>query len=149
MSEDGNIRFIYASTATFGDGQIETPATQRVVFNVVRKSRRNNPGWGVVGTLLFGDGQFLQVLEGKAADVDALFEVIASDDRHRDLKVLLRQAVEKPAFAQWSMKFPTMNEDLRSVLGLGLGDQFRPYQLGGKKLDALTEHLLATEEPAV
>lgn len=149
MSEDGNIQFLYASTATFGDGHIETPATQRVVFNVVRKSRRNNPGWGVVGTLLFGDGQFLQVLEGKAGDVDALFEVISSDDRHCDLQVLRRRPIEQPAFAQWSMKFPTMNEDLRSVLGLGLGDRFRPYQLDGKKVDALIQHLVASEEATV
>lgn len=149
MSDNGNIQFIYASTATFGDGHIEMPSTQRVVFDIVRRSRANNPGWGVVGALLFGDGFFLQILEGEAQAVERLSAVIFDDERHRDPVVLRRRGIETPRFARWSMKFPTMSEETRSALGLGARGRFDPHALSDRKIDALIEHLLAHEESVV
>lgn len=149
MSDEGQIQFIYASVATFGDGQIETPSTQRAVFEIVRKSRRDNPGWGVVGALLFGDGYFLQVLEGDGADVDRVSEVIFRDERHRDPQVLRRRPIDEPSFLRWSMKFPTMSNDLRAALGLGGLGKFKPYELSEKKLDKLVARLLADEESVI
>lgn len=149
MSESGYIQFIYASTATFGDGNIEMPTTQRTVFQIVRKSRANNPGWGVVGALLFGDGQFIQILEGREDKVDELFGVIRADDRHTEPTVLRRKPIDEPQFRQWSMKFPTMSEDLRNVLGLGLKTGFNPHALNDKALDSLIEHLQKSEETVV
>mgnify|MGYP006421360535 CR=1 FL=1 len=151
MSDEGNIQFIYASTATFGDGKIETPSTQLVVFDIVRKSRRDNPSrWGgVVGALLFGDGYFLQVLEGDAQNLDELSKVIFRDERHRDPRVLRRQPIDATRFAQWSMKFPSMSKDLRRALGLGGLGKFNPYKLSETKLDTLVDHLAANEDSVV
>lgn len=139
------VQLVYASTATFGDGQIETPQTQRAVFNIVRRSRANNPRWGVVGALLFGDGHFLQVLEGEEEAVDALFDKLAQDERHKDLQVLRRIAIDEPGFARWSMKFPTMDERMREVLGLSLSRSFDPHRLDGDGLTRLVA--LLAEDP--
>lgn len=150
MSKDGYIQLVYASTATFGDGNIEMPTTQRTVFQIVRKSRADNPKrWGVVGALLFGDGYFLQILEGPEESVDELFSVICADDRHAEPTVIRRKPIDQPRFLQWSMKFPTMGEDLRNVLGLGLKSKFNPYALSEKALNSLIEHLLSCEETVV
>lgn len=148
MVHENCIQIAYASTATFGDGQIESPQTQRVVFNIVRRSRANNPGWGVVGALYFGDGYFLQILEGAEENVDRLFAVIQQDDRHRDLQVLKREPIAAPQFGRWSMKFPTMDEDIRGVLGLDLTRGFNPYDFDDARLQKLIGHLLETEEAA-
>lgn len=149
MSDNGTIQFIYASSATFGDGDIETSLTQRTVFNIVRQSRRNNPGWGVVGALLFGDGHFLQILEGNEDDIDRLTSVIFNDERHSEPKILRRRSIDAPQFGQWSMKFPTMSEDLRPVLKLSRGKRFHPHSLDDRKLDTLIQHLLTQEETIV
>ncbi len=142
------VQLVYASTATFGDGQIETPTTQREVFNIVRRSRANNPAWGVVGALLFGDGHFLQVLEGEEDAVDRLFDVLEQDERHRGLQVLRRTTIEEPAFARWSMKFPTMDERMREILGLNLSRTFNPYRLDADRLDRLVALLADDPELA-
>lgn len=142
------VQLVYASTASFGDGRIETPQTQREVFNIVRRSRANNPGWGVVGALLFGDGHFLQVLEGDDNAVDRLFEVLQQDARHRDLQVLRRNTVDEPVFARWSMKFPTMDEGMREILGLNLSRSFDPYRLDDDRLNRLVAVLADDPELA-
>ncbi len=142
------VQLVYASIATFGDGQIETPGTQREVFNIVRRSRANNPDWGVVGALLFGDGHFLQVLEGEEDAVDRLLDVLQQDDRHRDLRVLRRATIDEPVFARWSMKFPTMDERMREVLGLNLTRTFEPYRLDAERLNRLIALLVDDPELA-
>ena len=84
-------------------GSTETIAAE--IRNILACARRNNAAQGVTGALLFSDGCFAQVLEGKQADVEAIFETIQCDPRHADVTILHLHAVERRSFAQWSMAF--------------------------------------------
>ena len=64
---------------------------------------RNNPTRGITGVLLSHSGWFLQVLEGSAVNVNALFKVIENDQRHSDFLLLRFLAVEARDFSDWSM----------------------------------------------
>ncbi len=64
---------------------------------------RNNPARGITGVLISHSGWFLQVLEGSAMNVNALFKVIEKDPRHSDFLLLRLNAVQNRDFSDWSM----------------------------------------------
>ncbi|MEO3405897.1 BLUF domain-containing protein [Mucilaginibacter sp. CAU 1740] len=89
---------IYLSTAVnlFNQDQLE---------ELLKKSRANNAEKSVSGMLLYYDGSFIQVLEGNAADVDSVYDVIKADKRHKNLIKIAEGEHDERAFAAWSMGF--------------------------------------------
>jgi|GEM_PF-1350717 len=94
------IQLAYVSKATGPMGDDELLA-------LLTKARKNNFRRGVGGILLFRDGVFLQVLEGKEADVDATFAKVEKDPRHYGVKVLSREPAAARQFKDWRMGFVT------------------------------------------
>ncbi len=82
--------------------------------------RANNARLGITGVLLYCEGQILQVLEGEAASVHALFANIAADVRHRSVNKLADGPVQCRVFADWSIRFQTVDtaDFTRFVRGL-------------------------------
>ncbi len=75
------------------------------VQDIVESSLENNPNRGITGLLVMSGGVFFQVLEGPAAEVDALWAVIRQDPRHDD--VLLLDSLEdcpERLFPDWSLE---------------------------------------------
>jgi Sensors of blue-light using FAD len=103
MADSKLFSLIYLSAAT-------RPFSQLDLLQLLTKSRENNSGLGVTGMLLFKDGNFLQVLEGEESKVQALYEKIAQDRRHRTLITLSMGYSPERDFPDWSMGF----NDLRS-----------------------------------
>ena len=71
----------------------------------------NNEGQGLTGVLLHKDGNFLQVIEGDETAVAALFEKIRVDPRHAGIQPLLKGAIEKREFPDWSMAFRDLRDE--------------------------------------
>ncbi len=71
--------------------------------DIARSAQARNRARGVTGLLLHVDGDFLQILEGAAADVEALFERIEQDPRNRWVTRLATERVLRRAFEDWSM----------------------------------------------
>ncbi|MEO8700343.1 MAG: BLUF domain-containing protein [Kofleriaceae bacterium] len=92
------LQLIYASGAT-------KPFTAESLRTLLVAARTNNTGAGVSGMLLHVDGAFLQVLEGEAAVVEALYTRIGKDPRHARVVRLLAREVPERNFADWSMGF--------------------------------------------
>lgn len=89
-------QLLYISTAT-------SLAPGDEVATILVSSRRNNSRDSLSG-LLWTDGtRFLQVLEGEAHQVEAAFERIRRDPRHRAVVVLHDREVECRTFGSWSM----------------------------------------------
>jgi len=108
--------------------------TSDELLALLSQCHRNNPGRGLTGMLLHGNGTFLQVLEGEDRVVDSLMTVIASDPRHTDVKIVRRESVVTRQYADWSMGFERVTDQtLQSVAGLrnfGLRN-FTPEYLSG------------------
>jgi hypothetical protein len=77
---------------------------------VLHRARANNLRSGVTGMLLYCDGNFLQLLEGEDAAVEATFDRIRRNRRHTDVTVLLDEKVRERSFAEWSMGFEKLNK---------------------------------------
>lgn len=94
------IQLAYVSTAN-------TTMSDDELLALLEKSRKKNFRRGLGGVLLFRDGIFFQILEGRQTDVEDLFAIISADPRHRDVRIVSRQEPAERCFASWRMGFVT------------------------------------------
>jgi hypothetical protein len=132
------VRLMYASRAS-------DAVDQDTLVAILKKSKAHNPSVGVTGVLCFSSGTFLQVLEGGRAGVNALYNRIAADPRHRDVVLLGYEEIDERRFAVWSMGQVNMSR-LNPALLLKYSETatLDPYAVSGKVSMALFEELVAT-----
>ena len=72
---------------------------------ILEQSQANNARDGISGLLWWDGEHFLQVFEGPEAQVEACWQRIQRDSRHRNLIVLRDVAVDVRAFGNWTMAY--------------------------------------------
>ena len=97
------------------------------VARILTQSRRNNKSNNISGVLCHGDGCFFQCLEGDRDAVEALYERLHEDDRHRDVTLLLKRPVEARRFRLWAMKYLKVDQAVRLQIQKAGLDRFDPY----------------------
>ena len=132
------VRLLYASRAA-------GKPTAKTVEAILESSRRHNPERGITGLLCHGGDVFLQVLEGGREAVNALYNEIARDPRHRDVVILHYEEVTERRFAAWTMGQVNLSKVNASLL-LKYSERavLDPYAVSGKVSMALLEELIAT-----
>ena len=75
------------------------------IKSLLRSSQKDNNKNGITGILLFSEGNFFQVLEGKKDVVIALFERIKQDSRHYDLISIFKKEISAPEFGNYEVEF--------------------------------------------
>lgn len=78
-------------------------ALDRRIGEIAEQSRVNNRDVGVTGALMVAAGAFVQAVEGPPDAVEATFERICRDLRHRRVQLLELVEVEDRAFGEWAM----------------------------------------------
>lgn len=139
------IRLTYVSRATFPpvrDGAGFHPEVGRILL----QSRRNNGRNRLVGGLYFADGCFFQVLEGRHDQVEALYTRLQDDPRHRDLEVLDRRDIPRPAFQGWAMKHVPDAPEVRALMARHGRIGFEPYSFEPALVDAMVALLLGNAD---
>ena len=91
-------RLIYFSSATRKMSTCE-------LDSLLSQSRRNNLRDGLTGLLLYGDGSFMQLLEGSEEAVGRTYQRIVDDPRHRHLTKVDDTASDARHFGDWSMGY--------------------------------------------
>lgn len=66
-------------------------------------ARRNNPLLGITGALICRNDIYLQLIEGLAQAIDALYSRILADDRHTNVELLLTEDMGERMFPAWAM----------------------------------------------
>src|SRR5690349_10256458 len=92
------LQITYASAAV-------APFSEFELAQLLRHARVKNARLDVTGMLLYHEGSFLQVIEGDARVVEALFATIGCDPRHSRVLALLRREIEARHFGDWAMGF--------------------------------------------
>jgi hypothetical protein len=77
---------------------------------ILNKAKPNNAAIDVTGSLFYNGGWFLQVLEGPAATLTALYEKISKDGRHKNLRLLYNEPAEFRTFTRWSMNMTNLDD---------------------------------------
>lgn len=121
-------RLVYASKAT-GQFGSESGGVDLGVARILTKSRLNNPKRGICGALYYGNGYFLQCLEGPTDQVLDLVETLKADSRHEEFEILLEEKAASRMFESWSMKQVAAQQDVtRFLISKGMS-RFNPYRL--------------------
>ena len=92
------------------------PLTDDEVADLLEECREFNLEHNVTGLLLYDGEQFMQLLEGYAAEVEALFCRIAADSRHHSINVCSRRDLEVRNLETWAMAFRRVNQIYPDVL---------------------------------
>ncbi len=121
------------------------PMSSEELLELLLECRKNNRAKNVTGMLLYGNGTFLQAIEGEEETIDGLLEVIKSDPRHERFQLLHRKPIERREYADWSMGFDRVDGDsAKDIEGLAnfAPDDFNFDYLTGHEpiVDKLLQH---------
>lgn len=92
-------RLIYVSRSTLPPETLENELAA-----IVAASSRRNRQRSVTGALVAYDRWFIQALEGTRDVVQPLFERIAADPRHAEVRLVSVEPTDKRLFARWGMR---------------------------------------------
>ncbi len=115
---------MYFSSARPGLGSLDIRA-------ILGGAQVRNRRLDVTGLLLFTGRHFVQVLEGRAADLDGLVKAIQLDTRHDGLQVLVRQSIRQRRYGQWAMAFVESLDDADALDRLFINTNPDPTPLAG------------------
>ncbi len=79
--------------------------------DIMAKSEVNNSQVGLTGLLCFGNGMFLQVLEGSRPAISQTYHRILQDPRHHSVELIAFDPVLQREFIEWSMKLVQLDEN--------------------------------------
>ena len=119
------VRILYISA-------IVKPLTDVDVQVILGAAQMRNRRLDVTGMLAQSDTHFAQVLEGGSDAVQATFARVASDHRHRDVRVLLEEPITRRQFERWAMGWAYRDEmahEMRELHGSSSLDDGRARAL--------------------
>jgi hypothetical protein len=140
MKNEDIVQIIYASRALFplsNDPYLVEPE----IAHILEKARSNNRSNRLVGVLCFGDGFFLQCLQGEVKKVNELLNIIKKDSRHTDIQILSKMSIDKKTFNRWSMKYAGVGSELRKLLATYDIKKFDPYTFNQSILEKVIDFL--------
>ena len=102
---------IYISTAT-------KLMTEEELTSLLETARHNNSANNITGMLLYSNGTFMQVLEGKDRDkLQTLYQTIEQDKRHHSIIRMTEGKTRKRQFPDWSMGFNHIEQETAETSG--------------------------------
>lgn len=134
------VRLLYASRLADGDHA-------DLIESILSQSRRRNPELGITGVLCHADGVFMQVLEGGRAPVNTLYNRIAGDARHHEVRLLHYEEITERRFGGWTMGQVNLTRINPSTLLKYLEKpELDPFSVPGRSSLALIDELIATAQ---
>lgn len=131
------LRLVYASEINFVPTAVGS-SIDPVITEILAQSRRNNGPRNIGGVLCYADGFFFQCLEGDRPVVEALYDRLLEDERHRNMTLLSKRPVTQRMFKLWSMKFMNVDAKIRRMLQIEKLESFEPHSFS----DLMVERLL-------
>ncbi len=101
------------------------PFDEAKLIELLHQARENNRLLDITGMLLYVNGKFMQVLEGKRQTVKDLYSHITNDRRHKRVTTLLEGESPNRIFDRWSMGFKKLSDDdFKNLSGFQDTDEF-------------------------
>ncbi len=85
------------------ESQAAEDLTAACIARLVRRSWSFNVRKDLTGELRLRDGRFVQVIEGRCADILMLAARIIADSRHGAIRILALRGIEARRFAGWTV----------------------------------------------
>lgn len=121
------VHLVYVSAATIEISEDDFNSIIRTLLKII-------PSRGITGMILYSEGSFLQLIEGKRHEVDMVYERIREDYRHTNILKIYEESVDRRYFKEWCVA--VANLPACKLEGIhGCSDFFR----SGKTLRELEE----------
>lgn len=136
-------RLVYASVAR--------PALDYSTLTaILRSAEARNESDGITGILCFGNGYFLQALEGERTKINATYARIMADSRHERCELLAYGPIPFRRYADWSMKLVGLDDKATAqrrslVLRHSTERLFEPLKMTGDQACHFLEGLALLE----
>lgn len=101
------------------------------------QSRDRNKRLDITGMLFYFNHTFIQLIEGKEADVKLLYKDICNDTRHKRVITLKQGARSERYFQDWSMGFKSIDNNQLNVI-----EAYRNLQTSTKLNDSAFFNLM-------
>ncbi|MBO1530272.1 BLUF domain-containing protein [Psychrobacter sp. F1192] len=128
LADTALIQMVYVSSLS-----LKGRLSSSIFVDLGKHARAYNTANGITGILCYGNGHFLQCIEGEKAKVEALQQRIFTDSRHKNIKILLLQAIHQRSFMDWRMRSLFLErwlwspETKQQASQLAVFLPFRPY----------------------
>lgn len=130
------VQLIYVSRALFSASN-NPSSVEPEVARILAVSRTNNKKNGLMGVLYYGNSCFFQCLEGEESAVDALYDKLHLDPRHKDIKLLSKTNIGQLSFSKWQMKYVSADMDMKVLLASKGHAMFDPYKFKDDTVQAV------------
>ena len=94
----------------------------KTLASILFVAQRRNVADELTGALAYGDGHFIQVLEGPEDVVIATMDRICADRRHRGLEIIGPTPITHRMFPDWCMALLSVEPALQPVFSALLAD---------------------------
>lgn len=100
------------------------------LFNILTEALNFNTPNSICGALYYGNGYFVQCLEGNKTKINDLFHnKILSDPRHENCELMYCEDITDKLFSKWHMKYAIFHKDIVNFFSEYNIDEFNPYTL--------------------
>ncbi len=77
--------------------------TDAEIEKILASCQKNNPSLNISGVLLYSSSKFIQLVEGDAKILGALYDKIKLDSRHEQTTMLSYGPIKEKSFPSWHM----------------------------------------------
>ncbi|MFT4021935.1 MAG: BLUF domain-containing protein [Acinetobacter sp.] len=100
------------------------------LFNILTTALDFNSRNSICGALYYGNGYFVQCLEGDKDKISDLFHSkILNDPRHENCELMYYEDIIQKIFSKWHMKYAIFHKDIVNFFSEHNIDEFNPYTL--------------------
>ncbi|WP_425667412.1 BLUF domain-containing protein [Vibrio tubiashii] len=112
------------------------------VDEILVAAQRNNGEKGITGILYYNHKYCMQYLEGDKQEVELIYKRILEDNRHYNVLLLDKSALDERRFGCWSMAYLLQSEILRTLNFYFMDSpEFNPYRLDAQSANELITEL--------
>ncbi|RAI42222.1 BLUF domain-containing protein [Rhodoplanes roseus] len=143
------LRVVYYSRRRVDQDQ---DASADQMADILAASIAKNRLRGITGAMIMDRRWFVQVLEGRSADVTAAYERIAGDPRHSDIVLADSTPIDERRFPYWWMAGAAIEPQMSDLVRRWCEDtEFDPSRMTPRRLVDLTEAVVTAymERPPV
>jgi hypothetical protein len=111
---------------------LKTDTNPNELARIHNTALSENPKNGITGTLVFGDDRFIQYIEGGRREVNHLFRMIRSDQRHEEVTLIDFSEIMEREFDGWHMKLVLLAETNPKVSRFSGSGSFEPSKMSAE-----------------
>jgi len=119
------------------------------LMDILTEAITYNSPHEIYGALYFGNGYFVQCLEGERDKLEHLFyKKIIRDPRHEQCEVIYLEPIKSRLFANWHMKYAAFNKEVMHFFKNHHLEAFNPYLLTNHTISPFI-NLLAKQKDGI